>query len=64
MAADGGSMVLGNDEGGEDLYVSIPLGGPIYVADLVGPLTRVPLFENCVVQELEVYCSIFCVICC
>ncbi|XP_057795139.1 snRNA-activating protein complex subunit-like isoform X1 [Salvia miltiorrhiza] len=45
--------MVGHDEGGEDLYVSIPLGGPIYVPDLVGPLTRVPHFEISVIQELE-----------
>lgn len=48
-----------HDEGGEDDYVSIPLGGPIYVSDLVGPLTRVPHFENSVIQELEVCCLYF-----
>lgn len=47
-------MMVGYDEGGEGLSVPIPLGGPIYVADLVGPVTRVPLFEDCVIQELEV----------
>lgn len=46
--------MLGHDEGGDDLYVSIPLGGPIYVTDLVGPLTRVPDFETSVNEELEV----------
>ncbi|KAL8539475.1 hypothetical protein ACS0TY_001188 [Phlomoides rotata] len=46
-------MVLGNDECGEDLYVSIPLGGPIYVPDLVGSLTRVPEFESYICQELQ-----------
>ncbi|KAH6818183.1 hypothetical protein C2S51_001786 [Perilla frutescens var. frutescens] len=51
---DGGSPTMPvHDEGGEDLNVSIPLGGPIYVDDLVGPLTRVPHFETCVIQELE-----------
>ncbi|KAG8365316.1 hypothetical protein BUALT_Bualt18G0092000 [Buddleja alternifolia] len=46
-------MLLGHDEGGEDRCVSIPLGGPIYVPDMVGPLTRVPEFENSVFQELQ-----------
>ncbi|KAL1540183.1 snRNA-activating protein complex subunit-like isoform X1 [Salvia divinorum] len=45
--------MLGHDEGGENFYVSIPLGGPIYVSDLVGPLTRVPDFETSVIEELE-----------
>lgn len=48
------ALLLGHDEGGEDLYVSIPLGGPIYVPDLVGPLTRVPDFQSNVFQELQV----------
>lgn len=34
--------------------LSIPLGGPIYAPNLVGPLTRVPHFESSVVQELQV----------
>lgn len=47
-------MERGDDECGEDLYVSIPLGGPIYVPDLVGSLTSVPEFESYVCQELQV----------
>lgn len=31
----------------------VPLGGPIYHRDLVGPLTRVPAFETAVVTELQ-----------
>lgn len=34
--------------------LSIPLGGPIYAPNLVGPLTRVPHFESSVVQEFQV----------
>ncbi|TYK29378.1 snRNA-activating protein complex subunit-like isoform X3 [Cucumis melo var. makuwa] len=33
--------------------LSIPLGGPIYAPNLVGPLTRVPHFESSVVQEFQ-----------
>ncbi|KAL0407166.1 UNVERIFIED_CONTAM: snRNA-activating protein complex subunit [Sesamum latifolium] len=47
------AMLMGNDEGGEDHHVSIPLGGPIYVRDMVGPLIRAPDFENSVFQELQ-----------
>ncbi|KAK6133136.1 hypothetical protein DH2020_033175 [Rehmannia glutinosa] len=47
------TMLLGHDEVGEDLYVSIPLGGPIYVPDNIGPLTRVSDFETSVFQELQ-----------
>ncbi|KAL0321021.1 UNVERIFIED_CONTAM: snRNA-activating protein complex subunit [Sesamum radiatum] len=36
------AMLMGHDEGGEDHHVSIPLGGPIYVRDMVGPLIRAP----------------------
>lgn len=52
-------MLLGHDEGGEDRCVSIPLGGPIYVPDMVGPLSRVPEFENSVFQELQVLTLMF-----
>lgn len=34
--------------------LSIPLGGPIYAPNLVGPLTRVPHFESSLIQELQV----------
>ncbi|XP_011086301.1 snRNA-activating protein complex subunit isoform X2 [Sesamum indicum] len=47
------AMLMGHDEGGEDHNVSIPLGGPIYVRDMVGPLIRAPDFENSVFQELQ-----------
>ncbi|KAL6538564.1 hypothetical protein OROGR_012552 [Orobanche gracilis] len=47
------TLLLGHDQGGEDLYVSIPLGGPIYVSDSIGPLTRVSDFETSVYQELQ-----------
>ncbi|GER37534.1 snRNA-activating protein complex subunit [Striga asiatica] len=45
--------MLGHEEGGEDIYVSIPLGGPIYVPDSIGPLTRVSDFETSIFQELQ-----------
>ncbi|KAJ9697629.1 hypothetical protein PVL29_009449 [Vitis rotundifolia] len=37
----------------EDSYVSVPRGGPIYVPDFVGPITRVPEFLTSVVQHLQ-----------
>ncbi|KAL7213844.1 hypothetical protein ACSBR2_016389 [Camellia fascicularis] len=37
---------------GEDRFVSIPRGGPVYVPDMVGPLTRVSDFEASVHQEV------------
>ncbi|XP_038894484.1 snRNA-activating protein complex subunit isoform X3 [Benincasa hispida] len=33
--------------------LSIPLGGPIYAPNLVGPLTRVSHFESSLIQELQ-----------
>lgn len=39
----------------EDVYVSIPRGGPLYVSDMVGPLTGVSQFQSCVEHELQVY---------
>ena len=42
----------------EDSYVSVPRGGPIYVPDFVGPITRVPEFLTSVVQHLQVNNSI------
>lgn len=38
---------------GEQAHVSIPLGGPIYISDLVGPITRVSDFEASVLQNLQ-----------
>ncbi|XP_051133986.1 snRNA-activating protein complex subunit [Andrographis paniculata] len=46
-------MAMDRDEQGDDLHVTIPLGGPIYVQDMVGPLTRVPDFESMVFVELQ-----------
>ncbi|MFS7947714.1 putative snRNA-activating protein complex, subunit 3 [Helianthus anomalus] len=37
----------------EDVYVSIPCGGPVYVPDMVGPLTSVSEFRSCVEDELK-----------
>lgn len=45
-------------EDDEDSYVSVPLGGPIYVPDLVGPTTSVPEFLTSGVQHLQVCNSI------
>ncbi|CAK9177171.1 unnamed protein product [Ilex paraguariensis] len=41
------------EDGGDATYVSIPRGGPIYVPDMVGPLTRVPDFESVVFHQLQ-----------
>lgn len=46
-------MMLGDDDGGEELHLSIPRGGPIYVPNMVSPLTRVPDFETSVCNELR-----------
>ncbi|KAI3669633.1 hypothetical protein L6452_40941 [Arctium lappa] len=37
----------------EDSLVSIPHGGPIYISDMVGPLTSVSSFRSCVEEELQ-----------
>ncbi|XP_074289384.1 snRNA-activating protein complex subunit [Silene latifolia] len=37
----------------EEFSSSLPRGGPIFVPDLVSPLTRVPVFESQVFHELE-----------
>ncbi|KAG5543723.1 hypothetical protein RHGRI_016473 [Rhododendron griersonianum] len=39
--------------GGGDTDDSIPRGGPIFVPDMVSPLTRVSTFESYVIQELH-----------
>lgn len=38
----------------DEHYVSIPRGGPIYISDMVGPLTKVADFEVSIFRELEV----------
>ncbi|KAM7489632.1 hypothetical protein LguiB_027116 [Lonicera macranthoides] len=43
----------GITEDGEDTCVSIPRGGPIYIPNMIGPLTRVSDFESFVFHELE-----------
>ena len=37
----------------DECDLSIPRGGPIYIPSMMGPLTRVPEFENNVVLELQ-----------
>ena len=37
-----------------DLSIPIPRGGPIYVPNMVGPSTRVPHFQTCLLSELRV----------
>ncbi|MCE3050346.1 hypothetical protein HAX54_047014 [Datura stramonium] len=37
----------------DENYVSIPRGGPIYLCDMVGPLTKVADFEVSIFLELE-----------
>lgn len=37
----------------EDVFVSIPRGGPLYVADLVGPVTTVSQFRSSVEHQLK-----------
>nr|XP_043632882.1 snRNA-activating protein complex subunit-like [Erigeron canadensis] len=42
-----------DSSGYEDVYVSIPRGGPLFVSDMVGPLTSVSKFRSCVEDELK-----------
>ncbi|KAI3779027.1 hypothetical protein L2E82_08458 [Cichorium intybus] len=37
----------------EDVFVSIPRGGPIYIADVVGPLISVSHFQPCIEDDLK-----------
>ncbi|KAK4364133.1 hypothetical protein RND71_015491 [Anisodus tanguticus] len=37
----------------DENYVSVPRGGPIYISDMVGPLTKVAEFEVAIFHELE-----------
>lgn len=37
----------------DENYVSVPRGGPIYISDMVGPLTKVADFEVSIFRELE-----------
>ncbi|XP_050383015.1 snRNA-activating protein complex subunit-like [Argentina anserina] len=39
-------------DGGEE-ELSVPRGGPLYVENLTGPLTSVPLFLSSILQELQ-----------
>lgn len=38
----------------DENYVTVPRGGPIYISDMVGPLTKVADFEVSIFHELEV----------
>ncbi|XP_037495224.1 snRNA-activating protein complex subunit isoform X4 [Jatropha curcas] len=40
-------------EGDSETNVSVARGGPIYVPNFVGPLTRVPEFESALLHELQ-----------
>lgn len=39
----------------DENYVTVPRGGPIYISDMVGPLTKVADFEVSIFHELEVW---------
>lgn len=47
-------MLPGDDDGGEHLHVSISRGGPIYVPNMVSPITKVTVFETSISLELQV----------
>lgn len=42
-----------------DLSVPIPRGGPIYVSNMVGSITRVPLFQDSLLSQLQVSLSLY-----
>ncbi|KAI3760905.1 hypothetical protein L1987_51307 [Smallanthus sonchifolius] len=44
---------MGDSSAFEDVYVSVPHGGPVYVSDMVGPLTSVSEFRSCLEDELK-----------
>nr|XP_011468184.1 PREDICTED: snRNA-activating protein complex subunit-like isoform X2 [Fragaria vesca subsp. vesca] len=37
----------------EEVELTVPRGGPLYVENLTGPLTSVPLFQSSILQELQ-----------
>lgn len=41
----------------EEANCSIPKGGPIYISNLISPLTSVPEFQNSVLRQLQVVYS-------
>ncbi|KAL3742404.1 hypothetical protein ACJRO7_017819 [Eucalyptus globulus] len=49
----GGSIVAAGAAQEEHSSVSIPRGGPLFVPNFIGPLTRVPEFEACLLRELQ-----------
>ncbi|XP_009365681.1 snRNA-activating protein complex subunit [Pyrus x bretschneideri] len=57
MMTDNGSGGANNNGGDkeeeEEEELSVPRGGPIYVPNVVGPLTSVPLFLSSILQELQ-----------
>ncbi|TQD79561.1 hypothetical protein C1H46_034921 [Malus baccata] len=58
MMTENGSGGGANNNGGdkeeeEEEELSVPRGGPIYVPNVVGPLTSVPLFLSSILQELQ-----------
>lgn len=48
-----GEIILSEDTVGDNVYLSIPRGGPIFVSDMVSPLTRVSDCELAIFQELQ-----------
>lgn len=40
-------------------FLTIPRGGPLYVPNLVSPLTSVPHFQSTLLLELQVHICIF-----
>ncbi|KAK4723663.1 hypothetical protein R3W88_026442 [Solanum pinnatisectum] len=45
--------MLDPEASADENYVTVPRGGPIYISDMVGPLTKVADFEVSIFHELE-----------
>lgn len=57
MAETDGASEIGQDSTSNNtntIYHSIPRGGPLYISDLVGSLTKPPFFQSHLLSELKV----------
>lgn len=39
--------------------IQVPRGGPIYMMNMISPVTRVPEFEDALLRQLQVYSSLY-----
>lgn len=58
MAETGGASEIGQgsttNNNNNNIYHSIPRGGPLYLSNLVGSLTKPPVFQSHLLSELKV----------